>query len=98
MLRHVPLVRVGPDDPELGAALVEGVHVEDVLGELVQGVAAWGRSAHAQLQRRRGQVGQGQFDLGIVVLRRGKRHAVDDGRLGGGGGRGEGRDGQHEQD
>ena len=96
MLRHVPLVRVRPDDPELAAALVEGVHVEDVLGELVQRVAARRRSAHAQLQRRRGQIGQGQFDLGIVVLRRGKRDAIHDGRLCGRRRRRQRGEGQHE--
>ena len=86
--RHVPLMQVRPHRGQRLALAVGDAHVEDVLGELVEGVAARRRAAHPHLEGSGGDVGEGGVHLHPAVLGRGERHAVNDRGLGGGGGRG----------
>src|SRR5262249_46852489 len=60
----------------------KGVHVVDVLGEIVQRVAAGRGSAHAQLERVGWQLGERGLDLHPAMLRFREAKAVLDWRRG----------------
>ncbi len=62
-----PAVRIRLLDGERMTRFVEGAYVINVLGELVQRIAAGRRAAHAQLEGRIGYAGEGSADLGFMV-------------------------------
>src|SRR5436190_3636943 len=72
------------------------MHVVDVLGEVVQRVAPRRRYAHAQLERRRVELGERGFDLQPVMLWFRNRKAIGD--WSGGAERASGKREQHRAD
>ena len=87
-------MRIRAYGPQLFALAVVGVHIEDVLRVLVQGVAPGGRTAHAHLERRLGEIRECHVNDRVVMLGCGKRDEVHDRRLC----RGDARNGEQDQD
>ena len=75
---HVPAVGIRPGGRQFAAVGGEGVHVVDVLREVMQRVTPRRRPAHAQLQRAAAELGERRLDLHPAMLRFGERERVAD--------------------
>ena len=81
VIGDVPLVRIRAGDRQLPPAAVVGVNVEHVFRIFVDGVSAGRRSAHPRFEHASCELTKRDFNLGVMMLRSGKRHFIDDGRL-----------------
>ena len=97
MVLDPPDVQARPRRRQRPAGAVGNLHIEDVLRELVQRVAARRAAAHVDLDRIRGDVAEHDLDVHQVPYVVGEGQSVLDGRLGPGrGGRHEAREhGEH---
>ena len=69
VLGHRPAGGIRARDVQRAAFGRDGLHVVDVLREVVERVPSRRRDGHPQLQRLRGEVGEARLDLHPVVLR-----------------------------
>jgi len=79
---HVPLVIEGMGDGERVALAVAGLEIVDLLGKLVERVAARRRAADQHFEHRLADAGEGHADFRFVVRRIGKADRVADGAPG----------------
>ena len=74
-----PAIRVGSAERKRMPLPIGGAHGVDVLGELVERVAAWRGAAHPKLDRlAHGEAGEPHRDFCLVVHRVGEADVVDD--------------------
>ena len=71
-------VAVGACNGQRFAVLTEGAEVIDILAEFVGGIAAGGRTAHAEDGGASGDVADDKFDLGFMVCKVWKGYEIAD--------------------
>ena len=76
----IPLVQAGTARRQQAALAIGHLHVEHVLRELVERIAAGRHAAHPDFGRPCGQAGEAGLDLHPALLDGGKLHAVLEGR------------------